>query len=76
MFAGVACVAAAVFFSTSVNKYTTDMNLKNVVTMNTANAECGDYQPAFPYGRCLTFSQICVGDPSSTSCSFGWGNTF
>jgi hypothetical protein len=68
-FAGVACVATAVFFSTSVNKNTTDMNLKSLVSVNTANAECTN-NGVYTGGKCLTLSQICVGDPGNTQCSF------
>jgi hypothetical protein len=66
---GLTGVAAAVFFTTSVNKNTSDISLKSLVSVNTANAECTN-NGVYTGGKCLTLSQICVGDPGNTQCSF------
>lgn len=74
MFAGAACIAVAVFFSTSVNKSTTDMDLKNVVSVNNANAEC-IIKYGITDGRCNVTGQFCYGDPGGTwgtRCTFGY----
>jgi hypothetical protein len=64
----VAGVAAAVFFTTSMNKNTSDMSLKTLVSVNTANAECS--ANGVTYGRCLTIQNLCVADPAYNQCSF------
>lgn len=65
-FVGVASIATAVFFSSSVNKNTTDMNLKSVVSVNTANAEC--QTGSWMFGKCLALSGICVGSTFHREC--------
>jgi hypothetical protein len=68
-FAGVAGVATAVFFSTGINRSSTDISLKGLVGINTANAECTN-NGIYTGGKCLQLSQVCVGDPGNTQCSF------
>lgn len=65
----VAGVATAVFFSTNVNGNAGEVTLDRLVKVNTANAECVD-RGSLNNGKCLTLSQICVGDPWSNACLF------
>lgn len=69
--AGVAAIAAVVFFASNSNANNNNIDLKSLVKINTASAECQSSH-GFGGGKCLSLAQICVGDPWSSECDFGW----
>lgn len=69
--AGVAAIAAIVFFASKANANNKNIDLSSLVKINTASAECSSSH-GFGGGKCLTLSQICVGDPGNSECDFGW----
>jgi hypothetical protein len=70
---GVAVIAVAMFFSTNnVNGSTVDSSLANLLTLNSANAECTN-TPGANRGRCLqnvgSVSYSCVYTSTTADCS-------
>lgn len=60
---GVALIVAAMFLNTNaVNGSGSDTSLANLLTLNSANAECvpSHYDPSFNRGRCTMFYGICI----------------
>ncbi|HEX6429945.1 MAG TPA: hypothetical protein VF008_19760 [Niastella sp.] len=69
--ASVAAIAAVVFFTSKSNANSNNIDLSSLVKINTASAECSSSH-GFGGGKCLSLAQICVGDPWSSECDFGW----
>lgn len=68
---GIAAIATLVFFATNTKANSNNMDLGSLVKINTASAECVTSH-GFGDGKCLTLSQLCVGDPGNTECDFGY----
>lgn len=69
--AGIAAIAVAAFFATNTKANNNDVDLTSLLKINTASAECSS-SVGVGGGKCLTLSQICVGDPGNNECDFGW----
>jgi hypothetical protein len=67
---GFIALSAGVFFFTNTLEVSNsnDVDLDSLISLNTADAECRPYN--WSGGKCLTLSQICVGDPGNTECDF------
>jgi len=69
--AGIVAIATVAFFATQSKASNNDVDLTSLLKINTASAECSSSH-GFGGGKCLTLSQICVGDPGNNQCDFGW----
>ncbi|MCF8716348.1 hypothetical protein JM658_16075 [Joostella atrarenae] len=69
---GVLTLSMGIYLATNtqVSASSNDLDLTSLVRLNTANAECPSPTP-YGGGKCLTLSQICVGDPGNNECRFG-----
>jgi hypothetical protein len=67
-FLGLAVVAVGAFLATNTSSSSNATDLTHMVKLNTANAEC--VSSSTSNGKCLTLSQVCVGDPGNNQCDF------
>ena len=69
--AAIVAMATFVFVASKSNANSNNVDLSSLVKINTASAECQSSH-GFGGGKCLSLAQICVGDPWSSECDFGW----